>query len=253
MGAGRPLIALLGLLFTAGAFILMMLTLIGGSRNTNPLNRTWFLEADTSNIPGAPETSRWTFWGVCGVSDGKNDCHGTTAAFPLDPPSSWNFDTTDGVPPQFIGTSRYFYITRFMFAFMLIGVFWVVLSLFTGLLALCTRIGAWISAFFAVLGLIFQILTSSLMTAGYVKGRNNFSSNGQPAKVGPNAFAWMWTAVALLFLSSCLYCVSGTGRSKRRANATASGATTGHERRGFFKSHDTQRARTDGAVDKGYA
>ncbi|EGC42358.1 actin cortical patch protein Sur7 [Histoplasma capsulatum var. duboisii H88] len=204
LGLPGPLIALLGLLFTAGAFILMMLTLIGGSRNTNPLNRTWFLEADTSNIPGAPETSRWTFWGVCGVSDGKNDCHGTTAAFPLDPPSSWNFDTTDGVPPQFIG----YYI---------------------------------------------PLRIQCFSAAGYVKGRNNFSSNGQPAKVGPNAFAWMWTAVALLFLSSCLYCVSGTGRSKRRANATASGATTGHERRGFFKSHDTQRAPTDGAVDKGYA
>lgn len=253
MGAGRPISALLALVFTAGAFLLMMLTLLGGAQNKNPLDRTWFLEADTSRIPGAPSLSRWTFWNVCGVVDGRNDCHGTKAAFPLDPPSSWNFGTTEGVPRQFIGSNKYFYITRFMFAFMLIGIFWVFLSLLTGLLALCTRVGGWISAFFATLGLIFQILTTSLMTAGYVKGRNNFSSNGQPSRVGPKAFGWMWTAVVLLLISSILYCISGTGRSERRTNSTASGATAGRQQRGFFKSRGSKRTSTGGTTDKEYA
>ncbi|PGH05037.1 hypothetical protein GX51_03134 [Blastomyces parvus] len=230
-----------------------MLTLIGGAKNTNPLDRTWFLEADTSAIPGAPSVSRWTFWNICGVVDGKNDCPRTSAAFPLDPPSDRNFGTTEGVPPQFIGTSRYFYITRFMFAFMLIALFWVFLSLVTGFLALCTRVGGWISALFATIGLIFQILTTTLMTAGYVKGRNNFSSNGQPAKVGPKAFGWMWTALVLLFMASVLYCVSGAGRSGRRTEATASGATTGRQQKGFFKSRRAKRTSGDQGLDKEYA
>ncbi|OJD26116.1 hypothetical protein ACJ73_02503 [Blastomyces percursus] len=232
---------------------MMILTLIGGAKDTNPLNRTWFLEADTSRIPGAPDVSRWTFWNICGVVDGRNDCPGTSAAFPLDPPSDRNFGTTEGVPPEFIGTNKYFYITRFMFAFMLIGLFFVFMSLVTGLLALCTRIGGWISAFMATIGLIFQTLTTALMTAGYVKGRNNFSSNGQPAKVGPKAFGWMWTALALLFLASVLYCVSGTGRSGRRTEATASGATAGRQRRGFFRSRRSKRASGDQGLGKEYA
>ena len=93
----------LGLFFTASALLLMFLTFLGGARNSNPLNIIYFLEADTSAIPGAPALSRWTFWNVCPVVDGKMDCPGNSPAFPLDPPSHRNFDTTVNVPHQFIG------------------------------------------------------------------------------------------------------------------------------------------------------
>jgi SUR7/PalI family len=85
-------------------------------------------------------------------------------AYPLDPPSHRTFDTTEGVPRQFIGTGRFFYLTRFMFAFVLIGLFFAVCSLFTGLLALCTRIAAYLSGFLNMIGLFFQMLTAILMT-----------------------------------------------------------------------------------------
>ena len=92
----------LGLFFTASALLLMFLTFLGGARNSNPLNIIYFLEADTSAIPGAPALSRWTFWNVCPVVDGKMNCPGNTPAFPFDPPSHRNFDTTVNVPHQFI-------------------------------------------------------------------------------------------------------------------------------------------------------
>lgn len=40
-------------------------------------------------------------------------------------------------------------------------------------------------------------------------GRRNFNRNGQSAKLGVKAFAFMWTSVALLFLSTLLYCIAG--------------------------------------------
>jgi hypothetical protein len=102
-GTGASL-GFLGLFFTAGAILLIFLTLLGGARNSTPLNEVYFLQADTGNIPGAPATSRWTFWNLCSVnSNGRNDCGSTHADFPLDPPSSRNFGTTVNVPPEFIG------------------------------------------------------------------------------------------------------------------------------------------------------
>lgn len=94
----------LGLFFMASSILLIFLTLLGGARNSNPLNQIYFLQADTSNIPGAPTTSRWTFWNVCSVTDnGRNDCGSSHPDFPFDPPRANNFNTTENVPHQFIG------------------------------------------------------------------------------------------------------------------------------------------------------
>ena len=93
----------MGLFFMAGAILLIFLTLLGGARNSNPLNQIYFLEADTGNIPNAPSTSRWTFWNLCSVTNGRNDCGKSHPDFPFDPPRSSNFGTTDNVPSEFIG------------------------------------------------------------------------------------------------------------------------------------------------------
>lgn len=98
------MLGFLGLFFTAGAILLIFLTLLGGVTNTTPLNEIYFLQADTSNIPGAPALSRWTFWNICSVgSNGRSVCNFTHVDFPLDPPSGWNFGTDTNVPPAFIG------------------------------------------------------------------------------------------------------------------------------------------------------
>lgn len=94
----------LGLFFMAGAILLIFLTLLGGVRNSNPLNQIYFLQADTSNIPGAPSTSRWTFWQICGVlHNGRSHCGSSHPDFPFDPPNSDNFNTTTNVPASFVG------------------------------------------------------------------------------------------------------------------------------------------------------
>ncbi|KAL4881037.1 actin cortical patch SUR7/pH-response regulator pali [Aspergillus karnatakaensis] len=209
----------------------MFLTFLGGVKNSNPLNQIYFLQVDTSNIPGAPALSRWTWWNICAVENGDSQCGSSHPDYPFDPPSSRNFDTEVNIPSAFIGTNHYFLTSRFSWPFELIALFFGVLSFFTGLLAMCTRIGSYISAFLAWVALIFQILASALITAVFVQGRNHFNNNDQRARLGVKAFAFMWTAVACLLLACVTYCMGGSVGKRERGYSGRK-----QRRRGFFSS-----------------
>lgn len=165
-------------------------------------------------------------------------CGAVHPAFPLDPPSGRNFNTTTNIPVQFIGTRKYFYLTRFMFAFVLIALFFAVCSLFTGLLALCSRIGSYLSGFLNMIALFFQTLTACLMTAAYVIGRDNFRSAGRTANIGQMAFGFMWAAFACLLISTVLFCLAG---SAGRRDTTY---TTSTKRKGFFGGGGNRRSKS---------
>lgn len=92
----------LGLFFTAAALLLMWLTFLAGVKDSNPLNIIYFLQADTGSIPGAPPTSRWTFFNLCSVLDNKSICGKNVPDFPFDPASPRNFGTTQNMPYQFV-------------------------------------------------------------------------------------------------------------------------------------------------------
>lgn len=143
--------------------------LLAGAINHGPVDKWYFLEVDTSNIPDAPPLSRWTFWNICDGSTGTNDCSGSgygeiSPARPFDPPSGRNFDTDVNIPPEFIGSRYYFYMTRCMFAFSLVALFFGACALATSVLALCTRLGAYLSGLLTTLAFSFQAVTAGLMT-----------------------------------------------------------------------------------------
>ena len=148
----------------------MFFILLAGAIDHGPVNKFYILQADTSNIPGAPRVSRWSYWNVCGVKNGRTVCGDQNysqvhPAFPLDPASHRTFDTTVNIPHNFIDNhGYYYYMTRFMFAFMLIALFFGVFALFSGVLALCTRIGSYLSGFVTMIAMIFQAINASLMT-----------------------------------------------------------------------------------------
>lgn len=164
------ILGLTSLILVAAGLLFMFFILLAGTTNGNPVNRWYFLQADTANIANAPAVSRWTYWNVCGVDgNGRDDCMSSTnygktrPARPLDPPRNFG-GSLDNIPTQFLGTHYYYYMTRFMFAFMLIALFFGACALFTGILALCTRLGAYISGFLTSLAWFFQALNASLMT-----------------------------------------------------------------------------------------
>lgn len=247
--AARGIFGLLSLILIAGGMLLSLFILIAGAVDGSPVNKWYFLEADTSNIPGAPSLSRWTFWNIVDGATGSNDKVGASysnvkPARPLDPPR--NFGTTTNVPEEFINTRYYYYMTRFMFAFTLIALFWALCSLVLGVLALCTRIGAYLSSVLALLAAVFQALTAALMTTAYVKGRNNFNRNGQNATLGKTAFGFEWAALACWFLATVFFCIGG---------AASKDSTTTKSKGGFFgrRSRSTRSRGSFVNGDKDYA
>lgn len=138
---------------------------MSGAIKSSPINIFYFLEASTNGIANARNPSRWTYFAVCGAdpSNGQNaNCGSIVPALPFDPPR--NFGTQDGVPEQFIGTHQYYYLSRFMFAFFLVALFFAAIALVSGLLALCSRLGGYLSSMTTSVALFFQALASALMT-----------------------------------------------------------------------------------------
>ena len=68
------------------------------------------------------------------------------------------------MPAQLIGTHKFYYLSRFMWVFYIIALFFAVIAALTGILALCTRIGAYLSGFNTMIALFFQSLAAALMT-----------------------------------------------------------------------------------------
>ncbi|KAI9885048.1 MAG: hypothetical protein M1823_003147 [Watsoniomyces obsoletus] len=244
MVARAPL-ALVSLILTAGACLLLFLVVLGGTRDRTPLDDIYFLRAETSGIGGAPREARWTLWNACETENGRNVCPSVRAAYPLDPPR--NFGSDDDIPADFIGTKKYYYLTRFMFAFILIALFFAVLSLFTGLLALCSRLGGALSGLLAAVALFFQTVTAALMTAAYVMGRNAFRDGDREAYLGTKAFAFVWAAMACLLLATILFfSILATGRDTTTRSSSSRGRFAfGRKRsardRGSFIESESQR------------
>ncbi|KAH0274784.1 SUR7-domain-containing protein, partial [Aureobasidium melanogenum] len=243
MAVARPVLGLVSLILVAAGLLFQFFVILSGVSNTTPLNRTYFIQVDTAGTAAPRNPSRWTFFYICGVQNGLNaNCGAPVPALPFNPPE--NFGSTQGVPGAFIGTHHYYYLSRFMFAFYLIALFFAALALFTGLLALCTRLGSYLSGLTVAIAVFFQALAASLMTACFVQGRNAFRRNGQSAHLGAYAFGWTWAAFAAYFLAMVLFCVGGAV-SKSSTTAPRKGGMFGRKAstrsRGSFIDSESQR------------
>ncbi|KAK6353389.1 hypothetical protein TWF696_005355 [Orbilia brochopaga] len=216
--AGNALFAFISLLVTAGGCVMIFLVLLGGTSDHSPLNKIYFIWADTSNIAGAPATAEWTLWNVCdsinkGAGGRTTNCAKVHAANPFLPQQ--NFGTTDNVPGDFLSDHRtYYYLSRFAFAFYIISLFFMLCSLLTGVLALCSRLGSALSAVASAWALFCVITCASLMTAVYVLGQSTFHDAGRSAGLGVYAFGFTWGSVGCMLISTVLYCI-GFGASRR--------------------------------------
>lgn len=135
--------------------------------NSSPLNLVYFLQTSTNGITNGNDEyrnpARWTYLDICGVDGSRNaNCGSTRAATPFDPVR--NFGTDTGVPQQFIGTNYYYYLSRVAWAFYLIALFFAVVTFFISLLAICARLGAYLTGFFGLFAFMSQAVASSLMT-----------------------------------------------------------------------------------------
>lgn len=158
--------SLAALILLAGHLVLLWFVILSGVTNSTPLNKTYFLRADTSGISGARPISQWTYFYICG--DNNTDCGG---AIP-DPPfgHAWDGNATN-VPSALIGgyaghttSERFFYMWRFGWVFYILTLFFSTVTFFTGFIACCGRLGAAISGLMSIVSLIIYSVAVSLMT-----------------------------------------------------------------------------------------
>ncbi|KAL5113837.1 Eisosomes component [Pleosporales sp. CAS-2024a] len=240
MGPARPVLAIISLILVAGAVLLQFFAILSGAVNGAPLNKFYFLQASTNNIPNTRNPSRWTFFAICGVENGLNaNCGAVVPALPFDPPR--NFGTRNGVPEQFVGTHQYYYLSRFMFAFYLIALVFGCIALLTGLLALVSRLGGYMSSMTTSIALFFQTLAATLMTVWVVKGRDAFRAAGKEAHIGRYLVAFAWASMACFFLSTIFFCLGGRLGGEHSANVRRTRSTKSNRSRGSFIDAESHR------------
>lgn len=239
--AARPLFTILSLIFVSGALLLQFFIILSGDTYGNPENRIFFLQSSTNGIPGQRNPSRWTFFKICGVNDqGRNaNCGAAVPALPFSPPSRSNFDTTTGVPDRFIGTRHFYYLSRFMFAFYLVSLFFGAVAFLTSALALCTRLGSYLSAVNTMTACFFMGLAAALQTAWVIQGRNAFRASGQETRIGTYALAFAWTSFVCYFLATITFCIGGRGSSSKRESVHSTKRNSG----GTFGRKSSTRSR----------
>jgi len=222
MAAVRGGLGFASLILIAGSIVLIFFVVLSGVKDTSPLNKTYFLRADTSTLAGTNRTvSQWTYFYVCG--DGNTDCGAPVPAMPLG--YAWIGNNT-GVPEHLAGSkgkgttsTYYYYLWRFGWVFYLIGLFFDVVAFFTSLLAPCSRLASAFSGVVLAFALFWFSLATCLMTVTFVKARNVFRHAGLSAQIGKYAFGFTWGAWAAMVLATILLFL-GCGLGGHRDNVT---------------------------------
>jgi hypothetical protein len=76
----------------------MFFVVLSGVSDVSPLNKTYFLQADTSKISTARPISQWTYFYICG--ENNQNCGPATATLPYG--YAWSANAS-GVPLDFQG------------------------------------------------------------------------------------------------------------------------------------------------------
>lgn len=219
-GGIRSGMGLASLVLLAGAVVLLFFVVLSGVKNTTPLNKTFFLSADTSTIAGSGRAvSQWTYFYVCGK--GNTDCGKAVPALPFG--YAW-VGGSAGAPDELVGkhgkhttSTYYYYMWRFGWVFYLIALLTTVFAFFAALLAPLSRLASGLSGLIATFALFWMSLAAALMTVVFVKARNRFRDAGITSQIGKYAFGFTWGAWAALFLAATmLFLGAGLGGSSRK-------------------------------------
>jgi len=236
------------LILIAGSIVLMFFVVLSGVKDTTPLNKTYFLQAHTSTIAGSGrDVSQWTYFYVCG--EGNTDCGDPVPALPFG--YAWVGGST-GAPGQLVGkhgkrttSSYYYYMWRFGWVFYLISLVFTVMGFLTALAAPISRLAAGFSGLIIGTALFFFTISSSLMTAVFVKARDRFRDSNMDAHIGSYAFGFTWGAWSALFMAMILL-FAGCGLGGRKDTTTG---TSGGIFRGFPGRHGSRRSTRGSFID----
>lgn len=202
----------------AGSALLLFFINLIGTNNSGVIGEFYWSEVDSSSLDSSRDKTRWTLYSICDVKDGKNSgCTSRSPAFPYSP--SDNFDSSDNLPDTFIkNRDLYYYLSRFAYAFFLIGIAFSIIALIPVILSCCLTgfITGILSSVAVGTALLFTAAGAAFNTAIHVKGRNAFNDAGIPSHLDTKTFGILWAAVACLLLAFIWMCVvSGKGATKK--------------------------------------
>jgi hypothetical protein len=210
--AKNGIFGLVGLVLTAVSILFLFFIILGGVTGRSPFDHTYFLQADTSGIPGARPVTRWNYFYFC---DDNNNCGPARAAPPFG--QAWDGNAAN-VPSALIGghggdttSRRMYYLWRFGWVFYIITLFFDVLAFFAGFLVFFGRLGAAVAGSVTAFALFCYTVAVSLMTATFVIARNSFHSADRSASLGRWAFGFAWGGYAALLIATILFCLGVRG------------------------------------------
>lgn len=219
----RRILTIIPLVLLCGAALLLFFINLTGANNSGVLGEFYWSEVDNAKDFGLPwDKARWTLYSICGVKGGRNyDCSSTTPAYPYSPVD--NFSSTDNVPQSFIDNrDTYYYLSRFAYAFFLIGIVFSIIGLIPTLLSCCVKgfVTGILSSVAIGIALLFTLAGACVVTGCHVLGRNAFNDNGYNSSVSAKTFGILWAAVACLLISFIWMCVVSAkgGIKKHRKN-----------------------------------
>ncbi|RDL36121.1 putative SUR7 family protein FMP45 [Venustampulla echinocandica] len=247
--AARGSMGIVSLILIAVSILFMFFVILSGVSHRTPFDKTYFLKADTSKIPGARSISQWTYFYVCG--EGNNNCGSPVPALPVG--YAWLGGSAEA-PHGLVGSHgkhttsfHYYYLWRFGWVFYLLALLTIVLAFFTAIVAPCSRLASGISGVLVLNALFWFTLAASMMTAQFVQMRNEFHHNGLMAKLGSYAFGFTWAAWACMFIAAILL-FTGVGQKSPR-NDPRSPQTDGPHRGGFFRRGVGKRSTRGSFID----
>lgn len=213
---------ILNFLFLSANTTILVIIIISGAISNPAIDNLYWMKSDTSGISGAPDVTKWTFWGIKSQdSDSETLFYGSSMgpAYPISPVD--NFHTTANIPHGCIKhRNSIFYMSRCAFAF-----FWMSLS-FTGIgnliyfCTLCSYEFAKSSLFLILMGTICNILAVCLGCAAPVIANRAFHHAGRQSVIGAGMFGISWTSALLsLFVAGFTIWQFFHTRSQRKKRA----------------------------------
>lgn len=223
--------AIVDLFFLAGATLLLILIILSGSgKNPSfPLNRFYWIQADTNGIPNAYSKTRWAYWGICEAVGGKSkNCGDLGPAYPISPVD--NFDTESNVPKYFVSNrDTFYYLSRVGWATLLIALVFSAISLIFAIFSICSFHVQKITAIFSFIATIMNFAAAALYTATVALAKKHFT-NG---KIGPILMGLVWASAVcnfIVLLTTFGACVRESYlRAKERYGANSDGSVYASE------------------------
>ncbi|QLQ79425.1 hypothetical protein HG537_0C00720 [Torulaspora globosa] len=233
-------------LFLLGAGLLCFFLILSGARSSGTLAKFYWFEANTNGFNNAPMRTRWYNYQWCGVVRGQLvNCSKRVADQAFSPRD--NFGASPEMPKTFLNNrDTYYYLSRVGWAMLLIGLFFIVLTIIPATvilfktvtsMAICLTVGTWTALFFI-------LLSACLYTGCYAKAKKGFHSEGRYAKMCPRNFAFIWTSVFLLLVDAIWAAVTlGLHGKKKYKEYT-------RETGGYGAGYHNNSSSSDGHMDK---